>query len=95
MSGFIETVRVRSDNPSHQPEGFYVKNLADLRDDEVIFGAEPKAPGGDQTGDQFDAMDKDALKAFLTEKGVEFHHMTGEVKLRELARGVTASDELV
>lgn len=35
----------------------------------------------------FDATmaDLDALRAFLKERGVKFHHLTGEAKLRELA----------
>jgi hypothetical protein len=89
----IETSKVKSDNPDHQPDGYFIKNTADLTEDDVLFDAPAKAPVPDD--DQFGAMDKVALKAYLTENGVEFHHMTGEAKLLDMARGVTASDELV
>lgn len=91
----VETSKVKSSNPDHAG-GYFIKNTADLTADDVLFGAPvkaPAAPAGD--ADQFDAMDKDALKAFLADNGVTFHHAAGETKLRELARGVTASDELV
>ena len=91
MSGFIETSKVKSSNPDHQPDGYFVKNTADLTPDDVLFDAQTPTP----PGDQFDTMGKDALKAFLTANEVTFHHAAGETKLRELARGVAASDELV
>jgi len=94
MSGFIETSKVKSSNPDHQPDGYFIKNTADLTPDDVLFDAPAKAPVVEDA-DQFDAMGKDALKAFLTANDVTFHHAAGETKLRELARGVAASDELV
>ena len=76
-----ETVKVVSDNPSHE-QGFIVKNKADLKPEDVIFGE--KAPEGDD--DHFADMDADALRAYLTEHGEKPHHMTGEAKLRDACR---------
>ena len=36
--------------------------------------------------DQFDAMSREELKAYLTEKNVDFAGNTGDVKLRVLCR---------
>lgn len=96
MSGFIETSKVKSSNPDHQPDGYFIKNTADLTPDDVLFDAPAKAAKEPApAGDQFDAMNKAELKEYLAANDVTFHHAAGETKLRELARSVTAPDELV
>jgi len=96
MSGFIETSKVKSDNPDHQPDGYFIKNTADLTEDDVLFDTPPKGDPEDPAPDtdQFDDMDKDALKAHLTEQEIAFHHMSGEAKLRDLCREHAASEQV-
>lgn len=55
----------------------------------VAYGSQPAAATTD-----FDprTADIDALKAYLTERGVSFHHKAGEAKLRELAVDAATKD---
>lgn len=99
MSNFVETVKVVSDNPEHN--GYFIKNLADLQEGDVVYGEEYKTTESkakvpeieDKVGteeDEFTGMSRDDLIAYLKEQGENPHHMTGEAKLREACRKVAA-----
>jgi len=81
----VPTAKVRSNKPGHE-QGYFIKNVADLTESDILFDAPASAKADKVITDPFSEMDKDELKAHLTEQEIAFHHMSGETKLRELAR---------
>lgn len=85
MSEHPETIKVVSENPEHV-NGYIIKNLADVTDDDVRFEKSPVKSPEQGSADQFEAMSVEDMKAYLIDREVDFHQLTGEKKLRELCR---------
>ena len=86
MSDTCPTVKVKSPVSDDNPDGFIVINESDLTSEQELF----EATDSGAESDEFDSMDKVALRAYLTEKGIGFHPKNGETKLREFAREAAA-----
>lgn len=83
MTQTCKTVKVAKPVTEDNPTGYIVVNEKDVADGDVIFVDEK-----DPEPDQFDAMSRDELKAYLTSKAVEFAGNTGDAKLRVLCREI-------
>jgi len=81
MSEVCETVKVKSPVTEENPTGYIVINKSDMAEVHELFVESDKPEP-----DQFDAMAREELKAFLTSKAVEFAGNTGDAKLRVLCR---------
>ena len=81
--------------------GFYEINESDFKEGMILWKPEYKGKTYDQVmeliakqpvTDEFDAMDKEELRAYLTERGASVPGNIKEDKLRELARGAKAAE---
>ena len=77
MAQTCPTVLVKAPVSADNPSGYIVINEADLTEAHQLF---------DAAGDRFDAMPREELRAYLSQKKIEFGGNTGDARLRTLAR---------
>jgi hypothetical protein len=85
MTETCKTVKVAAPVTEENPNGYVVKNEEDVAEGDVLFTEETEPA---HAVDEFDAMAREDLKAYLVSKGVEFAGNTGDTKLRALCRAV-------
>ena len=82
MAQTCPTVRVKAPVSDDNPSGYVVINESDVTEAHKLFDTAP-------AGDQFDAMPREELRAYLSQKKIDFGGNTGDARLRTLAREAT------
>lgn len=80
MDGVCNTVKIVAEKVPGNDTGFIVINESDYNPEIHTLHGETAA------ADEFEGMDKDALRAWLDERGIQYHGRSGVELLREQCR---------